>query len=264
MRQVIDFHVHLFPDNLAERAMAELSQRAGYPSFLDGTERQLLRSMQWAGIQKAVIQPVATRPQQVSGINKWAHALRSEKVEPFAAAFPCSPDWQRDLEEIVRLGFLGVKLHPDYQGFFVDDKALFPFYEQAFKHKLYILFHAGVDIGLPPPVHCTPQRLRTVVEEFGGQRIIAAHLGGWDMWDQVAEYLVGLPLFLDTSLSVSYLGRTRVRDLIRAHGPHRVLFGTDSPWAPQLSSLGQVRALGLDAQELEAILCGNAEKILAR
>ena len=259
---VIDFHVHVFPDDLARRAVPKLAQAAAISAYLDGTVSQLERSMAQAKIDKAVLQPVATRPEQVEGINRWVSSLRSERIEPFAAIFPGEEGWERDLDLILELGFRGVKLHPDYQEFFVDDKAIFPFYEKVFANDLYILFHAGVDVGLPPPVHCTPKRLRKVVDEFGGDKIIAAHLGGWQMWDEVNEHLLGLPLYLDTSYSLPYLGREKARELILAHGPDRVLFATDSPWAPQLSSLGQLRELGLEAEDLAAVEGGNAEKIL--
>lgn len=260
---VIDFHVHIFPDQLALRAIPKLAQGAGIPAFLDGTLGQLQRSLAWAKIDRAVLQPVATRPEQVAQINCWLAELRSQKIDAFAAIFPGAKTWEQDLDRIVEQGFRGVKLHPDYQNFFVDDEQLVPFYRRIFQNGLYILFHAGVDIGLPPPVHCTPQRLRRVVDEFGGERIIAAHLGGWQMWEQVEKYLLGQSLFLDTSFSIPFLGKKQARDLILAHGPERILFATDSPWAPQLSSIEQVRGLGLEPEALEAILGGNGERILA-
>jgi predicted TIM-barrel fold metal-dependent hydrolase len=259
---VIDFHVHVFPDELAKRAIPKLACSAGISAFLDGTQKQLESSMAWAKIDKAVLQPVATRPQQASGINRWLAEIRSSSIDAFAAIHPGSETWQQDLDEIVALGFRGVKLHPDYQEFFVDDQKIFPFYKRIFQNDLYILFHAGVDVGLPPPVHCTPQRLRKVVDEFGGERIIAAHLGGWSMWEKVEEYLLGQSLFLDTSMSLAYLGKERARKLILSHGPQRVLFATDSPWSPQLSSLEQVRGLELEENDLAAILGGNAKQIL--
>lgn len=259
---IIDFHVHIFPDELAPRAIPKLAQGAGIPAFLEGTHKQLLRSLDWAGIEKAVIQPVATRPEQTEGINSWLAQIRSERIDAFAAIFPGAPSWERDLDRIVEQGFRGVKLHPDYQEFFVDESELFPFYKRVFENDLYILFHAGVDIGLPPPVHCTPQRLRKVVDQFGGERIIAAHLGGWQMWEQVETYLLGESLFLDTSFSIPYLGKERARELILAHGPEKILFATDSPWAPQLSAVGQLQELRLAPEILDVILGENARRIL--
>lgn len=259
---VIDFHVHVFPDDLAQIAVPKLAHSAQSPAYLDGTINALLESMDQAGIDQAVIQPVATKPEQVESINRWLATIRSPRLATFAAFFPGSEKWEQDLELIRELGFPGIKLHPDYQQFFVDDEELFPIYERIFEEGLYLLFHAGIDIGLPPPVHCTPQGLRKVVDTFGGEKIIAAHLGGWQMWEQVEEYLLGEPLYLDTSFSISYLGASRTRALLKAHDPQKLLFATDSPWAPQLSCLGQLRGLDLEP-ELEALILGeNGARIL--
>ena len=52
---------------------------------------------------------------------------------------------------------------------------------------LYIMVHAGVDIGLPEPVHCRPDHIIEVVKETGSDRLILAHMGGWRLWDEVKD-----------------------------------------------------------------------------
>ena len=60
-----DVHTHAFPDSLAPKALERLVKMAVWekvaPSH-DGTLAGLLRSMDRAGIERAVVCSVATRP----------------------------------------------------------------------------------------------------------------------------------------------------------------------------------------------------------
>lgn len=262
MKMIIDFHTHCFPDELARRAIPLLASRAGIKAYLDGTVKDLCRSMRDAGVSMSVVQPVATRPQQVRKINEWARNSQSKELLFFAAFHP---DLDHPVEEIRRIkdeGFKGIKLHPDYQKFFVDEERMFPIYEAVFKEDLIILFHAGVDVGLPPPVHCTPRRLAKVLYHFPGGKVVAAHMGGYLCWDEVERELVGREVFLDTSFSYRKLGREKMCRLIVDHGPEMILFATDSPWTDQKEEIEVIRGLGLPEETTQKILGLNAMSLL--
>ena len=96
--------------------------------------------------------------------------------------------------------------------------------------------------------------------------MIACHFGGYRMIDDAARTVIGLPVYVDTSWppSVAGLGVDRLRALIAEHGADRVLFGSDWPMASQADEVRAVRALGLDDAETEAVLGGNAERLLQR
>ncbi|MGE5528424.1 MAG: amidohydrolase family protein [Patescibacteria group bacterium] len=261
---ILDFHVHCFPDDLARRAVPAMAARAGIGTALDGTLGALAASMDRAGIDIAVVQPIATRPGQERSVNGWAVSIRSARILAFGSIHPATPDWRGEIARLKDLGLLGVKFHPDYQDFFVDDPAVFPLYEALCEAGLAILFHAGVDLGLPEPCHCTPARLRRAIDAFPGGRFIAAHLGGYLLWKEAREHLVGRPLYLDTSYCFHKLGAEDMREIILAHGTDRILFGSDSPWGDQGEAVAQIRGLGLAAADEEAILAGNAGRMLGR
>jgi len=259
---IIDFHVHCFPDDLARRAIPLLAANGGVEPHLDGTVKGLCRSMQEAEISLSVVQPVATRPHQVRKINDWSKARQGGKLLFFASFHP---DLENPVEEIKRIkeaGFRGVKLHPDYQNFFVDEERMLTIYEALFNEGLIILFHAGVDVALPSPVHCTPERLAGLLELFPGGKIIAAHMGGHLCWEKVEKELVGKDLFLDTSFSFYKLGSEGMRRLILEHGPEKILFATDSPWTDQKEELNRTRNLNLPQDSLKQILGLNAALLL--
>lgn len=268
---VVDFHTHCFPDSLALRAIPKLAAASGIRPHLDGTASGLRHSMREAGISLSVVQPVATRPQQVRKINAWAaeqEAIRRSARQPeqllfFGSLHPDLEDWREEIRRIRRDGLLGIKLHPDYQGFFVDEERMWPIYEALLQEGLIILFHAGVDIGLPPPVHCTPERLARVLSRFPGGRIVAAHMGGFRQWESVVRHLVGKDIYFDTSFSFAELGAAGMSRLIRDHGPEKVLFGSDSPWTSQKESLTAIQHLDLPPDDRERILYRNALALLS-
>lgn len=261
---IIDFHTHTFPDELAQRALKALSQRAGVPAHTDGTNEGLCASMRQAGVDYAVTAPIATRPAQVRAINSWAaevHACRPELI-CLGTLHPALTDWREEIDRLRADGVPGVKMHHDYQECYVDDPGLLPIYRALADAGLLLLVHAGVDIGLPPPVHCPPERLAHVLDAVPNLTIIAAHMGGYAQWEAVEAHLLGRALYLDTSYSLADLGAARMTALIRAHDPARVLFGTDSPWTAQQAEVAAIRALPLKAEETQAILGGNAARLL--
>ncbi|NPV53037.1 MAG: amidohydrolase [Firmicutes bacterium] len=262
---VIDFHTHCFPDKLARRAIAKLEESAGEKAYLDGTVSGLLRSMDRAGIDLSILQPVATRPGQERSINEWAWACTARapgRILSFGSIHPDSRDWRDEIRRIADYGLKGVKFHPDYQEFYVDEPRVFPVYEALCAEGLVILFHAGIDIGLPEPCHCPPERLRKVIQRLPEGKWVAAHMGGWRCWDEVEAGLVGQPLYFDTSYSYPWLGAARMRSLILAHGVDRILFGTDSPWADQAQAVAEIHDLGLPLEMEKTILGGNAAALL--
>ena len=259
---IIDIHTHAFADGIAPKAIEALEKSSGTKALLDGTISDLLRSMKKAEVAFSVIQPVATKPSQVRAINTWASRIAGNGLLPFATLYPGQSDWEEEIEQIRRAGFLGVKLHPDYQNFDPDDKALFPMYDRLQAENLIVLYHAGDDISFPPPGRATPKRLLNIVEHFPDLRIIAAHLGGFEMWDAVEEYLVGEDLYLDTCYTFGHLEIKRIVRIMERHGFDRILFGTDSPWKDQREEIQNILRLDIPDEAKRGILGGNARNLL--
>ena len=259
---VIDFHVHGFPDDLAVKAVPALAACAGIPARSDGTVGQIKKSMKNAGVNRSVVLSIATKPAQTEKVNTWSAAIQDEDIIAFGSIHPEYMQWEDELKRIKSLGLKGIKFHPDYQGFFADEPRMFPIYELAIELGLMIIFHAGVDIGLPPPCHCTPERLLKVVKQCRGGTIIAAHMGGYAYWDEVEKLLVGQDIYFDTSYSIGVINELQAKRIIQNHGYQRILFATDSPWRDQKEEIEKISGLGLKTQEIQAILGENARGLL--
>lgn len=259
---VIDFHVHGFADDLAERAVEKLASVSKLTPSTDGTIRGIKASMKSAGVNKSVVLPIATKPQQTRKINQWAVSVQDEDIIAFGTVHPDYEDWECELQWLKASGIKGIKFHPEYQWFDVDDERMFPIYEKAAELGLIMIFHAGADIGFPPPYHCMPERLRNVVRSFPDAKIVAAHMGGYDSWNEVERFLVGESLYFDTSFSLHKMDREQFMRIGYMHGFERLLFATDSPWGSQHDELERLGKMGLPDEILEAILGGNAAKLL--
>lgn len=261
---VIDFHIHAFPDAVAEKAIPVLSKCSGgvLPAY-DGKISSLKVSLQKSGADLGVVLNIATNPKQQKKVNDFAISLvGDDTLIPFGSVHPDSPDALDELERLKAAGVKGIKLHPDYQHFFVDEKRMFPIYEKIAELGLITVFHAGVDIGYPEPVHCTPQRLLSVLDLFGDAPVVAAHFGGYLLWDSVLEELCGTKVYLDTAFSYGKIPPDYARKIISAHSADRILLGSDMPWSTAENEVRLIQSLDLPTEVAEKILCNNAKRLL--
>ena len=260
---IIDFHTHVYPDSVAASVVAAVTQRSHITPHADGTLRGLLDSMDRAVIDVSVVCTVVTRPQQVTRIHRWLQGIKTPRIYPLATLHPRSRYKGERAEELWRQGYTGFKLHPDYQSFYVDDRRMFPLYEAAEGLGMFLLFHAGVDRGLPDPIHCTPRRLRRVHEAFPKLSIIAAHFGGEDAYDETEEYLLGHDIYFDTSFVLRKMPVELIPRIFERHSIERILFATDSPWADQKQELEFfLRLPFLTAEAKDKVLCANALRLM--
>lgn len=260
---IIDFHTHAFPDKVASSAIPALEKIGGVTANHDGKVNSLLVSMDRAGISASVLCSIATRPSQFAPILAWSKAIRSDRIIPLPSCHPADPQYLAQIEQIKGEGFKGIKMHPYYQEFFLDDERLYPFYEKVCKEELLLLMHTGFDIGFPRDRRADPQRISRILARFPELTLICSHLGAWEQWDEVADLLIGKQIYMDISFSLHMLPREKAKDMLERHPPNYILFGSDSPWADQKSAIEQVKALDLSPERQQALLGDNATRLLS-
>lgn len=259
----IDFHTHVYPDHLSLQTVSAVRERAGIDAYSDGTLDGLKRSMTLAGIDLSVVAAVATKPEQVASIQRWLTGIRQPGIEVMAAMHPADPLSPMQIKALRKEGFRGFKLHPDYQDFFVDDPMMYPIYEAVAAENMFILFHAGIDRGLPYPVHATPKRLAAAHKAVPELIIVAAHLGGEDAYEETTKYLLGQNIYLDTSFVLRKMPDPYRERFFREHPAERLLFASDSPWGDQGTDLRFLLQLPfLTESDKEKICYSNAAQLL--
>ena len=275
---ITDFHTHTFPDAIAAKAIAGMQVNSHAAAFGSGTVDGLLASMVQAGISRSVVLPVATNPLKISSMNdKILSQEKCQHVVNFGAIHPLAENWKEELNRLAAAGVPGIKLHPQYQGVDITDIRYLRILDHAAGLGLITVTHAGDEIAYPGVVRCSPEMVRSVCDQLGNIPLVLAHMGGWKNWQRVAENLAHAGCYLDTAISLGQiapiddhyspqelplLSGDDFVSLVRAFGSHRILFGTDSPWADQAEEIKKITALPLTQEEKDNILSCNATRLL--
>jgi predicted TIM-barrel fold metal-dependent hydrolase len=150
---IIDFHTHVFPDDLAEKALSTLLANLNNlcTPVNNATTSGLLKNMDEWNIDISVVQPILTKQSQMKKTNVWARSICSDRIISFGSIYPYTDDYKRDIDFVVSLGLKGLKFHAEYQNFIIDDENTLKIYDYALSKDLIIMHHAGVDPGMPMP-----------------------------------------------------------------------------------------------------------------
>ena len=236
--------------------MAALSAQYQAAPLARPTVAGLLQHLAATGVDAAVICPVATRPDQVSSINRWVVGLNDDRLISFGALHPDGEDLDEQIEFLTDHGIRGVKIQPHFQEFGLLAPATLRMFDKI-AGRLIVLLHGGQEIRPIDDVQPPPPRLLELHRRFPDMQLIIAHLGGYQMWDEVEEYLVGQDLHLDISYVFEYATDEQIARIIRRHGPDRILFGSDFPWQSPAEVLAGLDRLQLNPTEQRMILSEN-------
>ena len=258
--EIIDAHCHIYPAKIAAKAAISVGNFYKEEPACGGTTEELIQLGDSVGVDRFVVQSVATAPKQVASINGFIAdevARSNGRFIGFGTLHPESEDIKGDLEHLKELGLKGVKLHPDIQGFKIDDYRCLKIYELC-EGRLPILMHTGdhrFDFS-------NPNRMKPVLEKYPELTVVGAHFGGWSVWEDATRQLSGYKNFLvDCSSSLYAITPEKAKELIFIYGVERVLFGTDYPlWTPE-SEIERFMRIDLTDEQREDILYNNAAKL---
>jgi len=260
---LIDFHTHAFPDKIAASAMGQLIEGSrGMKTYHAGTLDSLIGAMDRDGVDMSVICNIATKPSQFDSILKWSRQIRSERIEPFPSVHPADVRYLEQLDEIKQNGFKGIKLHPYYQDFNIDDERLMKLYEKLLELDLILVMHTGYDIAFERIDRAGPERIAKVLDRFNGLKFVASHLGAWMQWEKVRDLLMGREIYIEVSFAFDFVEDDKAREILLGHSQDRLLFGTDSPWASAAQTLAWLKKLELSKELEQKIKHKNAQQLL--
>ena len=257
---LIDIHSHVYPEVIAEKAAESI--RNFYElegGGMDGTVDMLRKQGDLAGIDRFVILPVGLKPDRVRHINDFI--LEQVAAEPrflgFGTVHAAMEQITEEVEYILSKGLRGIKMHPDSQVFAIDDPRLFPVYEQI-QGKLPVILHMG-DQRFD---YSHPARLRHVLELFPKLQVIAAHFGGYSMYETAYELLKDKDCIFDISSSLMFMPEGVAERYINAYGAERMAFGTDYPLWDPVTETKRFQQLKLTPEQFDQIAHKTAERIL--
>ena len=260
--EIIDAHAHIYPEKIAEKATDAIGDfydiKMEMPS---GTTQNLLKDGERAGISAYVVHSCATTSKQVRKINEFIKKEIDEHKE-FIGFMTLHQDLTEEeiaseVDWCYKNGFKGVKLHPDFQKFYIDDERVEKIYKIV-SDKFPILFHIGDDRY----DFSAPERLIKIAKKYPKVNFIAAHFGGYRQWDKASLY-VGLDnVYFDTCSSLSFITSEKAEEIIRTLGVDRFFFATDFPMWDAKTEIERFNKINLTTEEKEKILAKNIKKLL--
>ena len=260
---ILDAHTHAFPDKVAVSAMPKLEAGAKWfecRAAFDGTVAGLLASMDRAGIRRAIVCSIATKPEQVQKITDWSISIASARIVPFASIHPDFPEPEAEVERVARAGLKGLKFHPYYMDCPLDDPRTVRIARAAARANLAILFHSGYDLAFDKDDRASPARARRIHEAVPDLRMAAAHMGGWERWPDALEHLAGLPIYFESSFTLGRCPQDLLMAILAKHPPEFLMFGTDTPWRDQKQEVERFLALPISDDLKRRILWENAHR----
>lgn len=259
---IIDTHAHIYPDKIALRAAQSIGDFYDMPVVLDGTVSMLLAKGEEAGISRHLVHSVAVTWERAASINDFIAAevaKHPDRLIGFGAMHPEHPEMEKELDRIMSMGLKGVKLHPDFQKFMLDDPAALRLFAAMAERDLPLLVHTG-DHRYP---FSTPERMARALDQVPRLRAICAHLGGWSVWDDAWKMLAGRGnVYVDSCSSLYAMSPEEAVKIIHRYGADKVFFGTDYPMWDTKEEVARFMALPLTEEERELIAHKNFERFI--
>ncbi len=270
---VIDFHFHVTTaDEYTDWFLGWLREYAGEETLghlrhvLSGPQA-MLEYLDQQGIDFAVAlaetNPLATGTSPNDRVAEFCQA--SERLIPFANINPfVTADLVSELRRCVAdLGFRGLKLYPTYQHFYANDVRVYPLYAEAQRLGVPIMVHTGSSVFRGARLkYGDPLYLDDVVVDFPELTIIMAH-SGRGFWYDAAFFLAQL----HPNIYMEITGLPPLR--LFTYFPNlernaaKIIFGSDWPAVTDIKgNIAAIRSLGIKEESKEAILGGNAARVL--
>lgn len=259
--EIIDTHAHIFPESIATKAVKNIGNF--YKIFGDcsaGTAQNLVDEGSKHGVSHYVVHSTATTPRQVRSINNFISSM-TEIHSEFTGLMTLHPDQtseeiRSEIAYALAKGLKGVKLHPDFQEFQINEERAEKIYRET-EGVLPILFHTGdsrYDFS-------TPTRLADVARRHPKQICIAAHFGGYDEWEKIGCYAGLDNIYFDTCSSLFFLSPEQARNIISSFGAEKFMFATDYPMWKYETEIERFLKIPLTEHERKLIFSENAKKM---
>lgn len=260
----VDFHIHAYAQKIAARAIETLRACPEVECvYTDGTIGSARTALKGGGADIGVVLPIATKPTQTAIINDWAIKHNHGNVFCFGTVHPANDNIEQELERIAQAGLKGIKLHPDYQGFFMFEQCAEPIYKKCEQLGLAVSFHMGYDPVSNRTRRAMPCDLADLAQRHPALTLIGAHMGGMSNWERVLHYIKGADnVYLDTAFCAEFITDEMMMRLIEQFSEDKILLGSDLPWSLPQTQIDMIERLNISDTAKQKIYWQNAARLL--
>jgi hypothetical protein len=189
-----------------------------------------------------------------------------ERLLPFGSVNPLLPDWEEDLRRChEHYRMRGIRLHPNYHGYRLDDPAVAGLWEQAGRRRLIVQIALRLDdTRFQHPLLCVPdvdpQPLAGLAKTH--PRLPLVVLNWQPVLSLAAAGLLAAAGNVSFDMSMQE-GIGGLETLLEAVPRDRVLFGSHVPLFTLDSARLKLRESELTAEQRPALEYANAQRLLA-
>ena len=257
--EICDAHAHIFPHKIAEKAAKAIGDFYDMEMRYSGESSLLIQSGNKINVKNYIVCSTATIPEQTSNINNFI--IEECKNHPefigVGTLHPEIDNMDSEIEKIINNGLKGIKIHPDFQKFNIDDDKAFYMYEKI-AGRLPILVH----LGDSRYEYSRPHRLQNVMKTLPKLEVFAAHFGGYQRWDEAIKCLLDLDnIYFDTCSTLGFVPLDYAKELVKHFDTDKLLFGTDFPMWDHAEELERFFSLRLTEEDNRKILGQNFKRI---
>jgi predicted TIM-barrel fold metal-dependent hydrolase len=266
MNEILDFHNHIFPENVAQKVIDSLQKEMGFTPYGAGTVTGLKKEMEHSGVKVCLTLSVAVSPSLVETTNRWLLSQKEDGFIPIGSIHPLFEDYKSEVKHLKEAGMKGIKFHSLFQQIRPDDERIFHVYEEIINQGMFFIFHSGPGMRTKPgeEILATPERIKRLLDIFPKMTMVVAHFGGFHMFEEAKKHLLGKNVYMDTSYppGLCFQPPEWVLEMIHGHNPDRILFGTDTPFARQKEDAEYILRLPISEDLKEKILWKNGRRLL--
>ncbi len=189
-------------------------------------------------------------------------------LEPIGSVNPTFPDWEDDVRrchEVHRMR--GLRLHPNYQGYTLDDERFFRLLKIATDRRIFVQIALSIedDRSQNPALTALPVPagpLLEILTQVAGARLMLLNGGSRVLGGNIdlLQRLSAAGVMFDIATLEGVAG---IENLLRRVPGIRVTFGSHSPYFYFEAALLKLQESVLSPSELEAIRSGNAQALLS-
>jgi predicted TIM-barrel fold metal-dependent hydrolase len=270
---IVDGHSHVYKDHVANKIIGSFTDfyQMEPVAVGKGTVSDMLQNMEKYEIRHTVIANFAPL-NNILDVNDWTLSVADSHPQllPLVSIHPeMTHDLTGILENYLKKGAKGIKMHTGIQMFEPNDSRLKPVYRFCGKYQIPVTFHCGETSNVHVNDLADMSHIYPVLDAYPDVPFILTHMAEGkpdEVYHIVEQYK---NVYFDTSITVTgqhcikrihdnfWENDKNVETIFREIGCSRIIFGSDYPFGNPGSDIKRFMKMNLTDEDKRKILGEN-------